>query len=98
MISTRLGEKAAAKEADEYGLKNARAIGESIGPVYGQAAGDKFATLFVGHYSAVKAYMNAAFANNFKGNPTLKKAALDRRPTTSRRDNVVRIMFIHAAK
>jgi hypothetical protein len=56
-MSTRLGEKAAVSEADEYGLKNAEAIGHSIAPFYGQAAGDKFATLFVGHYSAVKAYM-----------------------------------------
>jgi hypothetical protein len=78
VVSTRLGEKAAVKEADEYGLKNAEAIGRSIAPFYGQAAGEKFVTLFVGHYSAVKAYMNAAFANNFKGNATLKKAAVDR--------------------
>jgi len=78
VISTRLGEKAAVSEADEYGLKNAKAIGQSIAPVYGQAAGEKFATLFVGHYSAVKGYMNAAFANNFKGNATLKKAAVDK--------------------
>jgi hypothetical protein len=77
-VSTRLGEKGAVKEADEYGLNNAKAIGRSIAPFYGQAAGEKFATLFVGHYSGVKAYMNAAFANNFKGNASLKKAALDR--------------------
>jgi hypothetical protein len=78
VVSTRLGEKAAVKEADEYGLNNAKAIGRSIAPFYGQAAGEKFVTLFVGHYSSVKAYMNAAFANNFKGNASLKKAALDR--------------------
>ncbi len=78
VVSTRLGDKAAAMEADEYGLKNAKAIGQSIAPFYGNAAADKFATLFVGHYSAVKSYMTAAFANNFKGNPALKKAAVDR--------------------
>ena len=78
VVSTRLGEKAAVSEADEYGLKNAKAIGRSIAPFYGQAAGEKFATLFVGHYSAVKTYMNAAFANHYKGNATLKKAALDK--------------------
>lgn len=78
VISTRLGEKAAVSEADEYGLKNAKAIGQSIAPFYGKAAGEKFATLFVGHYSAVKDYMNAAFKNNFKGNAALKKAALDK--------------------
>jgi len=78
VVSTRLGEKAAVSEADEYGLKNAQAIGRSIAPIYGQAAGRKFETLFVGHYSAVKAYMNAAFANNFRGNAAQKKAALDK--------------------
>jgi hypothetical protein len=75
VIATRLGEKGAVSEADEYGEKNAKAIGQSIAPFYGQAAGDKFATLFVGHYSAVKAYMRAAFANNFRGNAASKKAA-----------------------
>ncbi|HLY21176.1 MAG TPA: hypothetical protein VKT83_01805 [bacterium] len=75
VIATRLGEKGAVSEADEYGEKNAKAIGQSIAPFYGQAAGDKFATLFVGHYSAVKAYMQAAFANNFRGNAAGKKAA-----------------------
>ena len=78
VVSTRLGEKAAVKEADEYGLKNAQTIGRSIAPFYGQAAGEKFAVLFAGHYSAVKGYMNAAFANNFKGNATLKKSAIDK--------------------
>jgi len=77
VISTRLSEKGAASEADEYGEKNAKAIGHSIDPFYGQAAGGKFAALFVGHYSAVKDYMNAAFKNNYKGNAALKKAALD---------------------
>lgn len=78
VVSTRLGDKQAAMESDEYGLKNAKAIGQSISPFYGQAAAEKFSTLFVGHYSAVKSYMTAAFTNNFKGNPALKKAALDR--------------------
>src|SRR5439155_26307742 len=52
VISTRLGEKQAVSEADEYGLANAKAIGGSVGPFYGQAAADKFTSLFVGHYSA----------------------------------------------
>ncbi len=77
-VATRLREKAAMNEADEYGLKNAQAIGRSIAPFYGQEAGEKFVTLFVGHYSAVKGYMSAAFANNFKGNAALKKTALDK--------------------
>ncbi len=77
VVSTRLGERTAISEADEYGVKNAKAIGQSIAPFYGQAAGDKFATLFVGHYAAVKAYMGASFASNFKGNEARKRAAVD---------------------
>src|SRR2546428_3788105 len=77
VLSTRLGETKAVSEADEYGLANAKAIGLSISPFYGQAAGEKFSSLFVGHYSAVKKYMSAAFANGFRGNATLKKAALN---------------------
>jgi len=77
VLSTRLGEKTAVSEADEYGLANAKAIGLSISPFYGQAAAEKFSSLFVGHYSAVKKYMSAAFANGFRGNATLKKTALN---------------------
>src|SRR6516165_2075467 len=77
VISARLGERGAVSEADEYGEDIAKAIGHSVDPFYGQAAGGKFAALFVGHYSAVKAYMNAAFKNNYNGNAALKKAALD---------------------
>lgn len=76
VVSTRLGVKGAASEADEYGLKNARAIGQSIAPIYGQAAANKFTALFVGHYRGVKDYMNAAFANGFRGSAARKKAAL----------------------
>ena len=78
MISTRSGDKAATMEADEYGVKNTKAIAQSIAPFYGQPAADKFAALFVAHYSAVKSYMTAAFADNFRGNPALKKAVIDR--------------------
>jgi inosine/xanthosine triphosphate pyrophosphatase family protein len=77
VISTRLGIKGAASEADEYGLKNAKAIGAAIAPIYGQAAADKFSALFVGHYEAVKGYMKAAFANGYHGNAAQKKAAVD---------------------
>ncbi len=76
VVATRLGVKGAASEADEYGLKNARAIGQSIAPIYGQAAAGKFTTLFVAHYSGVKGYMNAAFADGFRGSAARKKAAL----------------------
>jgi len=77
VIATRLGIKGAASEAEEYGLENARAIGGSIAPSYGQAAAAKFTTLFVGHYEAVKGYMRAAFANGFRGNAAQKQAALE---------------------
>lgn len=76
VVATRFGDAKAISEADEYGLKNAKAIGQSIAPFYGKAAADKFETLFVGHYSAVKAYMRAAFANGFRGDAAKKKAAV----------------------
>ncbi len=76
VIATRLGVKGEASEADEYGLKNAKAIGQSIAPIYGQAAAQKFSTLFVGHYQAVKDYMKAAFANGFRGSAARKQAAM----------------------
>src|SRR5437667_6062005 len=60
VISTRLGEKQAVSEADEYGLANAKAIGGSVGPFYGQAAADKFTCVFVGTYAAVTGDMSAA--------------------------------------
>jgi hypothetical protein len=78
VIATRLGDRAEASVSDANGTENARAIGRSIAPIYGQAAGEKFATLFVGHYSAVKDYMRAAFANNYKGSAALEKTAQDR--------------------
>ena len=77
VIATRLGVTGEASEADEYGLKNAKAIGQSIAPIYGDAAAAKFATLFVGHYEAVKGYMKAAFANGFRGDAARKKAAVE---------------------
>ncbi len=78
VIATRLGDRAKASASDSNGVQNAKAIGQSIAPIYGQAAGKKFATLFVGHYSAVKDYMKAAFANNFRGANALKNGAVDK--------------------
>ena len=77
VIATRLGVTGQASEADEYGLKNAKAIGQSIAPIYGDAAAAKFTTLFVGHYQAVKDLMKAIFANGYRGDAARKKAALD---------------------
>ena len=77
VIATRLGVTGQVSEADEYGLKNAKAIGQSIAPIYGDAAAQKFTTLFVGHYEAVKGYMKAAFANGFRGDAARKKAAVE---------------------
>ena len=77
VIATRLGVTGEVSEADEYGLKNAKAIGQSIAPIYGDAAAAKFTTLFVGHYQAVKDLMKAAFANGFHGDAARKKAALE---------------------
>ncbi len=71
-FATRLGDQAAAGVASRKGLENARAVGMSIAPIYGQAAGEMFAGLFTAHSGGVKEYMGAAFA----GSEVRKKAAV----------------------
>jgi hypothetical protein len=77
VIATRLGERTAVAEADVYGVDNAETIGESIAPFYGEMATKTFTELFANHYLDVKRYMRAAFANNFKGDETFKRAAAE---------------------
>jgi hypothetical protein len=76
VISTRLGERTASSEADDYGLDNAKAIGRSIAPFYGQMSAKTFTELFVNHYLGVKGYMRATFVGNFAGDETLKRGAI----------------------
>jgi hypothetical protein len=69
--STRMGDMAAAKVAEEDVVANAKAIAGAIAPLYGQPASDKLFGLLAGHYGAVKEYMNASYA----GNQAAKEAA-----------------------
>ena len=71
-LATKYGDAAAAKVAEGKVVENAKAIAGSISPLYGQAASDKLFTLLAGHYGAVKAYMDAAYAKDGGG----KTAAL----------------------
>jgi hypothetical protein len=66
-LMTRLGDKAAAKVAEEQVVANAHAIANAVGGIYGQAAGEKVFPLLAGHYGAVKDYMKASYAGNRHG-------------------------------
>ncbi len=74
VLMTKLGDKEAAKAAEEQVVQDAKDIANSITPFYGKEASDKLFTLLAGHYGAVKDYMNAAFS----GNNDAKKAAAEK--------------------
>lgn len=60
VYATMLGQDAWAKASEDEAVKNARALGDTIQPFYGQEAAAKLFQLFAGHYGAVKAYLLAA--------------------------------------
>jgi len=74
VLTTKYGDKEAAKAAEEQVVQNAKDIANAIAPYYGKEASDKLFTLLAGHYGAVKDYMNGAFAGNQDG----KKAASEK--------------------
>lgn len=74
VVTTKFGDKEAAKIAEEQVVRNAKDIANAIAPYYGKEASDKLFTLLAGHYGAVKDYMNAAFGGNQEG----KKAAAEK--------------------
>jgi len=74
VLMTKLGDKEAAKVAEEQVVQNAKDIANSITPFYGKEAADKLFSLLAGHYGAVKDYMNAVFT----GNKDAKTAASDK--------------------
>jgi hypothetical protein len=74
VLMTKLGSADAVKIAEEQVVQNARAIADSIGPIYGKAASDKLFELLAGHYGAVKEYMTTAYANDSTG----KSVAVDK--------------------
>jgi hypothetical protein len=64
VVATRLGDREAARVADRKAVENARAVGQALAPLYGPQAATAFGGLFTGHYRAVKAFMDAAFAGS----------------------------------
>lgn len=74
VLMTKLGAMDAAKVAEDQAVQNARAIADSIDPIYGKAASDKLFTLLAGHYGAIKEYMSATYAGDAAG----KSAAVDK--------------------
>jgi hypothetical protein len=58
------GNTAAQQAAEQQVVADAKAIAASIEPFYGAPAKDKLFTLLVGHYGAVKAYLDASIAKD----------------------------------
>ncbi len=67
VLTTKLGDKDAAKAAEEAVVENAKSIADAVVPFYGKSAGEHLFTLLAGHYGAIKESMNAAFAGNESG-------------------------------
>jgi hypothetical protein len=67
VLTTKLGDAAAAKVAEEQAVQNAKNIANSITPYYGKEAADKLFNLLAGHYGAIKEYMTAVYAGNKQG-------------------------------
>ena len=59
VLETLGGNQAAAKAAEDQVVANAKGIAGSIEPFYGKAASDKMLNLLVGHYGAIKQYLEA---------------------------------------
>jgi len=64
VLTTKLGDREAAKVAEENVVKNARAIADAFIPFYGKDAADKLFGLLAGHYGAVKEYMTVSYAGD----------------------------------
>lgn len=74
VLMTKLGDKNAAKVAEDQAVQNAKDISKAIVPYYGKEAGDKLFGLLAGHYGAVKDFMNA----DFSGKKDAKTAAMNK--------------------
>ncbi len=72
VLTTKLGDKEAAKAADQQVVENAKAIAGAVVPFYGKAAGDKLFTLLAGHYGSVKDFMTAEYAADKAGMDSAK--------------------------
>jgi hypothetical protein len=58
------GDKSATKTAENGVVANAHDIANAVAGFYGKEAGDKLFTLLAGHYSAIKAYLDATVAKD----------------------------------
>lgn len=74
VLTTKLGDTAAAKVEEQQVVQNAKDIANAVVPYYGKDAGDKLFNLLAGHYGAVKDCMNAVYA----GNKEATNAAMDK--------------------
>ena len=61
VLASHYGDEAGSKAAEDKVVENARALGESIEPVYGKEAADQLFGLLAGHYGATKEYMTARY-------------------------------------
>lgn len=64
VLTTKLGEAAAAKVAEQQAVQNARTIADAVIPFYGKEAADKLFGLLAVHYGAIMEHMKAAFADD----------------------------------
>ncbi len=64
VLTTKLGDAAAAKAAEEQAVQNAKKIAEAVIPFYGKEAADKLFGLLAAHYGAIMEHMNAVFAGD----------------------------------
>ena len=71
-VANQQGQKKQAEAAATEVVSNAKAIANSIAPLYGQPAADQLLELLAGHWSAVKHYSDASVAKDADG----KKAAV----------------------
>lgn len=71
-VANQDGQKKQAEAAATNVVSNAKAIANSIAPLYGQPAADQLLELLAGHWSAVKHYSDASVAKDADG----KKAAV----------------------
>lgn len=67
VVGTMGKDAAAVKAAEEQVVENARQIAAAIEPFYGKPAADKLFTLLAGHWSAVKAHVEATKNGDDKG-------------------------------
>ena len=63
-VETLAGNKTAAAAAENEVVANAKRIAASIEPFYGKGASDQLFDLLVGHYGAIKGYLEATVADS----------------------------------